>query len=149
MRLIGENGENLGVLALSVAIAQAKEKGLDVVAVNLAANPPVAKLLDYQKFKYHQQKAAVKPKRTKVKSVRFNIRTSGHDLETKVKQIQKFLEEGHKVQVQVTMRGREKAHGEFAKEKLTEFLKTITMPYTIEQEPRRMAFGLLMMIRKK
>lgn len=136
-------------MATADALALARTKGLDLVEVAPLAQPPVVKLMDFKKFRYHEQKVLAKQKRVKLKTIKFGVRTGEHDRATKIRHLEQFLNEGHKVLMHLTMRGREKAHGDFAKEKLTEFLKLITVPYTIEQEPKRTPMGILMIIRKK
>lgn len=113
------------------------------------ADPPVVKLIDYQKHRYRQQKTRPKKQQSKLKMVRFSIRTSEHDLATKVHKIEKFLQEGHKVQLHLFMRGREKAHRDYGQEKLAEFLKLITVEYVIEQPVKSHPSGFFLMIRKK
>lgn len=149
MRAIDENGENLGVLKTQEALSLAREKGFDVVEVGPLAKPPVVRIMDYKKYKYQQQKNSVKQKVSKVKMIRIGVRTSGHDLETRIRHIGEFFDEGHKVQIQMTMRGREKAHPGFAREKLDAFLKMIPVPFVVDQEPRGHHFGIIILIRKK
>lgn len=149
VRLIDDQGENLGVVSLSEAMKIAVARGLDLVEIGPNAKPPVVRVLDYEKFKYHQQKTATKQKASKLKMVRFSVRTSSHDLETKIRHIKNFFAKGHKVQLHLAMRGREKAHGDFAFEKLNAFLKLIDIEYVVEQPAKRTPMGFIMMIRKK
>lgn len=149
VRVIDDQGGNHGILALAAALQLAREKGLDLVEVAPLAQPPVAKLMDFKKFKYHERKVLAKQKRIKLKTVKFGVRTGEHDRATKLRHVEAFLNQGHKVQVHLTMRGREKAHGDFAQEKLAEFLKLISVPFAVEQEPRRTPMGIVMIIRKK
>ena len=147
--VIDETGTKLGVVKTAEALNQARAKGLDLVEVGPLARPPVARIMDFKKFKYQQQKTAVKPKRSKVKMLRIGVGTSEHDLAVRTRQIEKFFGEGHKVQVQMTMRGREKAHPGLAREKLTAFLQKIPVGYVVEQEPRNHPYCIIILLRKK
>lgn len=133
---------------LTEALQLAAAKKLDIVEVNPQATPPVARMMDFKKFKYQQNKKTTKKRQVKLKSVRFSIRTSSHDLATKINQIKKFLNQGHKVKIQLYLRGREKSHPGFAREKLDNFLAAISSPYIIEQSPRRQPSGITLLIRK-
>jgi translation initiation factor IF-3 len=127
--VIDENGKNLGVLGLSEALKLALSKGLDLLEVNPASNPPVAKISDYGKFEYHQRKAEKKIKAShktqEVKVVRIGLKTSPHDAEIKAAQADKFLQKGHRVKLEIFLRGREKAHRDLAKTKLLDFEKML------------------------
>ncbi len=151
MRLIDENEENQGVVETKEAQEIAKKKGLDLVEVQPNAQPPVVRLMDYSKYKYQQQKAAKKgkSKETKVKGVRFSLRTSGHDLETKAKQADRFLKQGHKVRVQLFLRGREKGKKEYAQEKLEQFIDMLEETAEYEQPPKKHPMGMVAMLHKK
>ena len=126
--------------ALSIAV----ERGLDIVVVNPATDPPVAKIVDYGKFAYEQKKKEKKKraglKTQELKSIRIKFKTSRHDLETKARQIDKFLAKGNKVRVEMFLRGREKAHAGLARAGLVSFLEIITEPYreldNIKKSPR-------------
>ena len=116
MRLIGEAGEQLGVVPLERALQIADEKGLDLVEVSPTAVPPVCRLLDYGKYRYEQTKKERKAKKGQktglLKEIRIRPRVKDHDLETKIKVAKKLLEEGDKVRVFVVFRGREITHPE-------------------------------------
>ena len=111
VRLISENGEQLGVLKLDDAIERAKDVGLDLIEVASNANPPVAKILNYGKLKYEEKKKAQASKKkqhvVKIKEMRVRPRIDDHDLETKVSRGRKFLEDGCKLKVTLMFRGRE------------------------------------------
>lgn len=131
MRLIGENGEQLGVMPIRKALDTAKENGLDLVEVAASSNPPVCKILDYGRFKYEQTKKERKARqgqRTGLKELRVKPRVQEHDLETKIRLAKRMLEEGDKVKVSVVFRGREITHPELglrALQKITDGLKDI------------------------
>ncbi len=124
VRVIGPEGEQLGVLQTAAAIKIAQEAELDLVEVAPQAQPPVCKILDYGKFKYKEQKkeAEAKKKRTEVeiKELRIRYRTDVGDLETKLKHAREFLEEGNKVKFTMRFRGREGMYKNLGIEKLKE-----------------------------
>ncbi len=134
----------LGKMDREKAIALAQEKGLDLIEVNPTANPPVAKILDYGKYIYDQQKKEKKnragQRNQELKTVRIGFRTSPHDLETKAKRVDRFLKKGYRVCLEIFLRGREKAMRDLAKEKLENFLKMVEKDYKeierIKKSPR-------------
>ncbi len=127
--VIDETGKSLGVLSREDALRAAIAKGLDLVEVNPAATPPVAKILDYGKFEYHQRRAERKIRATQksqeLKIARIGLKTSAHDAGVKAGQADKFLQKGHKVKLEIFLRGREKAHRDLARQKLIEFERLI------------------------
>ena len=145
VQTIDENGKNLGILDTSKAIELAKEKGLDLVEISSKTNPPICKIIDYGKYQYMQEKKErkqkVKQKRVELKQIRIGFTTSSHDLGIKAKQIEKFLKDGHKVRVDMRLRGREKAHGDFARGKLDNFLTMISVDFRLEEEIKRTPMG--------
>lgn len=114
MRVVDEDGEQLGVLDTRDALDRAREKGLDLVEVAPNADPPVCKIMDYGKFKYQQQKKLqeAKKKQTviKIKEVKFRPKTDEHDYQTKLNKILQFLDDGDRCKVTVFFRGREIVH---------------------------------------
>lgn len=134
--VIDEAGKNLGVLSRDEAFKLAQEKKLSLVEVNPMANPPVTKIVDYGKFEYHQKKAERKIKAThksrEIKNIKIGLKTSLHDLEVKAGQAEKFLEKGHRVRLEIFLKGREKAHRDLAKSKLQELEKKIGRNHKIE-----------------
>ncbi|WP_272700439.1 translation initiation factor IF-3 [Desulfovibrio sp. Fe33] len=114
VRVVDDDGEQLGVMATRDALDRAREKGLDLVEVAPNADPPVCKIMDYGKFKYQQQKKLqeAKKKQTviKIKEVKFRPKTDEHDYQTKLKNIVKFLEGGDRCKVTIFFRGREIVH---------------------------------------
>jgi translation initiation factor IF-3 len=131
VRLIGEAGEQLGVVPIRRALEIAKENGLDLVEVAAISNPPVCKLLDYGRYRYEQTKKERKARqgqRIGLKEIRIKPRVQEHDLETKIRLAKKMLEVGDKVKVNVVFRGREITHPELglrALQKMTDGLKDI------------------------
>ena len=147
VRVIGPEGENFGLLALSEAIARAQAEGLDLIEISPNASPPVAKIMEYGKFQYEQAKRrrAVKAKShvTETKSVQVKIGTGEHDLNLKAKKSALWLAEGHRVKVDLFLWGRYK-YMEFAflKERLERFLKLIPAEYKIADPITKSPKGL-------
>lgn len=154
LRVIDENGENIGVLKLSEALAEAQKRGLDLVEIAPTAQPPVAKIISYDKYRYQEEKKLKKARANEkvqdLKQVRISGRAADHDLQIKAKKANEFLEEGHMVEIQLAMRGREKANKDFAKKKLLEFVKTMITPdHKVISEPSFGGRGFNMKIVKK
>jgi translation initiation factor IF-3 len=138
VRVITDDGENLGVLSIQDAILAAEERGKDLLKINPKANPPICKILDWSKFKYLQSKSEnKKAKEKKLKTIRVSVRIGPHDLEVQAKKCDQFLEKGHQVKLQVQMKGREKAHPEVAAEVMEDLLKIITFPHDTLSEVKR------------
>ncbi len=127
--VIGPQGEKFGVLSLKDALEKAQSYELDLVEVYPLADPPVAKIIDYGQYKYETEKKLRKTrahqKVAELKSIRLSFRIKGKDLETKAKQATKFLENGHKVKIDIILRGREKAHKDIAVENMKEFIASL------------------------
>lgn len=130
MRVVDENGEQLGVLETREALMLAESRGLDMVEVAPNARPPVCRFMDYGKFLYEASKKAKKTKQqshtVKVKTVKFRPKTDDHDLEYKTKNIIKFLGQGHKVKIMLQFRGREMTHMELGIEALKEVVERVS-----------------------
>ena len=118
VRVVGEEGEQLGILDTSEALATAKEKGLDLVIISPNAEPPVCKMMDYGKFRFEKLKKdkenKKKQKQIALKELRIKPHIDEHDMNTKISQIKKFIEKEHKVKVSLRLLGREKAHADTA-----------------------------------
>lgn len=149
LRVIGPEGEQLGILEKHNAIAAAEDVGLDLVEVAPTADPPVCRIMDYGKYKYEQSKKAQQSKKkqklTLVKEVKIRPKTDIHDLETKAKHARRFLGEGNKLKVTVRFRGREIVHidrGKMVLEKLMEMLEDIS----VVEAPAKMEGRNLVMI---
>jgi len=147
VRLLGVDGENLGVMATYKAQELAKEKGLDLVEVSARANPPVASIADFGKVMYSLEKKGREERKKQVhtgetKSIRIRPQTGENDLLLKAKAIDKFLKKGYKVQVEVHLRGRERAFKEIAEKKITELLDRIEEPHKIDKELSKSPRGL-------
>jgi translation initiation factor IF-3 len=143
VRLIGANGEQYGVVTILEANRLAQEVGLDLVEVSPSAKPPVVKIIDYGKFKYQQQKKLSEAKKKQVtiqlKEIQFRPSIDEHDLNTKLKKAEKFLEDGDKVKLIMQFRGREMAHKDIGIEKFKSIVKAVEeMGATPESDPRMM-----------
>ncbi len=153
MRVIDEEGKNLGVMETPEALRIARERGFDLIEIAPTVNPPVCRIMDFGKFKYEREKGerehGKKQKESEVKGVRIGFTTGVHDLELRAKQVTKFLSLGDKVRIDMRLRGREKAHGQLAFRKFNDFLEMITMPFTIESPPKRFPQGLIAVISTK
>lgn len=150
--MIGEAGEQLGVMPVSNALKLAQEQELDLVEVGPTAQPPIVKIMDYGKYMYQKErqekKSGGKQKEQETKTVRVGFKTGAHDLAFKGKQVGEFLQEGNVVKIELTLRGREKALAHMGRTKLESFLKTITEPYVTQGEPKRSPYGWVIMIGK-
>jgi translation initiation factor IF-3 len=152
LRVIDDEGNNRGVMSREDALSLARERGFDLVEVTAKADPPVARILEYGKYIYQQQKKDRRSKSTKsqeLKSVQIRVKTSEHDLETKVNQIVRFLEKGHRVRVHIFLRGREKAHQELARERLEVFIKKIPIAYKLLESISKIPTGFSTIITKE
>jgi translation initiation factor IF-3 len=140
VRLIGSEGEHLGVVPLDEALATAAAQGLDLVEVSPDAEPPVCKIIDYGKFRYMQEKrgreAKKKQRVIQVKEVRMRPKTEENDYQVKSRQIRRFLEEGNKAKVSMRFRGREHEHAELGQQKLQRLMLEMQDLATIEQAPQ-------------
>lgn len=151
VRVIDEEGKNLGIFSLEEALKIAREKNLDLVQVTDKADPPVCKLIDYGKYLYWlQKKKKGQQKESKVKIVRLGFNISPHDLETKANQVEKFLNQGDKVKIEMLLRGREKGLENFAKEKISKFLEILKgrVPIKFEGELKKEPKGFTIIIIK-
>jgi translation initiation factor IF-3 len=139
VRVIGEEGEQLGILDIRDAILMAEERGLDLVEVSPVARPPVCKLMDYGKFKYAQKKKAAEAKKRQhqmqIKEVKMRPKTDQHDLETKIKHVRRFLEEGDGVKLTMRFRGREIMYAEEAMEMLFKVSQEVSEIATVRSHP--------------
>jgi translation initiation factor IF-3 len=147
VRVIGPEGENFGVLELSDALNRAQEAGLDLIEISPNAVPPVAKIMEYGKFQYEEQKKrrAIKAKShtTETKSVQVKIGTGDHDMQLKAKRAAEWLKEGHRVKVDLFLWGRYKyMEFPFLKERLERFLKLIPEDYKMAEAIAKSPKGL-------
>lgn len=141
LRVVDNDGEQLGVLSREEALAIAQERGLDLIEVSPAAEPPVCRIDDFGSFTFNKQKAEKKQKlaskQAVLKSIRFGIRISAHDLEVKSNHARKFLEKHHPVKVLLQFKGREATHESLGLEKMNAFAASLKDVSTPESTPRR------------
>ena len=150
IRLIGENGEQLGIMSAREAMKLAEEAELDLVKIAPTAKPPVCKIIDYGKYRYElarkEKEARKNQKVVEVKEIRMSPSIDTNDFNTKVKNAQKFLTEGNRVKVSVRFRGREMAHTEIGRELLKKFAEqcaeVATMDKAAKLEGRNMSMFL-------
>ncbi|WP_132859794.1 translation initiation factor IF-3 [Shimia isoporae] len=150
IRLIGAEGENVGVVSPAQAMNMAADAGLDLVEISPNATPPVCKIMDFGKFKYEQQKreseARKKQKTIEVKEVKFRPNTDKHDYDVKMRNVFKFLENGDKVKVTLRFRGREMAHQNLGRELLERVAEDIKELGKVENMPKMEGRQMIMMI---
>ena len=150
IRLIGAEGENIGVVTPQRAMALADEAGLDLVEISPNATPPVCKIMDFGKFKYEQQKkeaeARKKQKIIEIKEVKFRPGTDKHDYDVKMRSVLKFLDNGDKVKVTLRFRGREMAHQDLGRQLLEQIAEDVKEHGKIENMPKMEGRQMIMMI---
>ena len=138
IRVIGEDGEQFGILTVSEALALAAEKNLDLVEISPNATPPVCKIMDYGKFKYEKTKKEKenkkKQKNVVIKEIRIKPHIDEHDKETKISQIKKFIEKEYKVKISLRLSGREKLHAESAVKILDDFANSFEETAIVEKK---------------
>ena len=153
VRLISEDGTNLGIFSFEEALKLAKEQNLNLILISEKAQPPVCKIADYGKFLYSLRKKEKekKKKESEVKGIRIGYNTSLHDLEIKANQAKKFLERGDKVMVEMILKGRERELKDFALEKMKKFLEILNskIEIKIEGEIKFLPRGLVSIVQKK
>ncbi len=150
VRVIADDGSQLGILATDDALKRAEEKGLDLVEVQPMARPPVCKIMDYGKFKYEQKRKAseLKKKQTvvEVKEVKFRPKTGIHDFDTKVRHLREFLSDGNKARVTIMFRGREIVHPEIGQDILKRVAEIISDIAQVELPPRMEGKQMFMIV---
>ena len=154
MRVVTAEGENLGVISLSTALAEAQKRGYDLIEISPTAVPPVAKIMDYGKYSYDEKKKSKVSKAkvitSELKIIQVKIGTGDHDLELKAKKVSEWLAEGNRVKIDLFLIGRSKYMDiKFLKERLDRILKLITVEYKIGQDVVKGPKGLSILIEKK
>lgn len=151
--MIGEDGEQLGVVPLAKALAVAEEAGLDLVEIAPMANPPVCKVMDYGKYRYQEQKKAhearLKQKQIQVKEIKLRPGTDENDYQIKLRNLRRFLEEGDKAKVTLRFRGRELSHQELGMRQLERIREDLADIGVVEQMPRLEGRQMVMVIAPK
>lgn len=152
LRVIGPQGENFGVLSLKEALSKAQDLGLDLIEISPTANPPVAKIADFGKYLYEENKKSKLAKKahvSEVKTVQVKLATGENDLALKAKSASKWLSEGHRVRVDLFLPGRAKYLDEkFLRERIERMLKLISVDYHVADSAKKSPKGLSMMIER-
>jgi len=153
LRVIGVGGANLGVISRDEAIKAAEDAGLDLIEISPKAKPPVAKIMDYGKFQYTQQKkekeAKAKTHTTETKNVQIKIGTGEHDLDLKAGRVSGWLKEGHRVKIDLFLRGRSKyMEHTFLKGRIDRFLHLISEDYKIADDVKKSPKGLSLTVER-
>ena len=153
VRLIGADGEQLGIMSAREAQAKADEAGLDLVKIAPKAQPPVCKIVDYGKFRYEQarkeKEARKKQKVIEVKEVRMSPNIDTNDLNVKVAAARKFLEKGNKVKVSIRFRGREMAHTQASKGMMDDFVEQLSDVAVVDKTPKMEGRFMVMFLSAK
>lgn len=153
LRVVGEEGQNFGVMTLQNAIAQAESLGLDLIEISPNAKPPIAKIMDYGRYQYAENKkqkvAKANAHTTEIKSVQVKVGTGEHDLELKAKKASEWLKEGNRVRINLFLSGRAKyMEMKFFQERIDRILKLITEQYKISDSAKKSPKGVSLMIEK-
>jgi translation initiation factor IF-3 len=150
VRLIGEDGEQVGIVSTREALSRAQQVGLDLVEISPNAQPPVCRITDYGKFRYDQEKrekqARQRSSATKIKEIQLHPNVGDHDYQTKVRHLRGFIEAGNRVKVILLFRGRENAHQEIGFEVMNRVIRDVQDVAQAEQLPRLMGRNILMML---
>lgn len=151
--MIGPEGKNLGVISLNEALEKAQESGLDLIEISPNAKPPVAKIADFGKFQYEENKkqkaAKAKAKAVEVKNIQVKIGTGDHDLALKARKTAEWLSEGNRVKIDLFLPGRSKyLDKNFLKDRMDRLLRLISTEYKIAEPPKKSPKGMTMIIEK-
>ncbi|MCR4740019.1 MAG: translation initiation factor IF-3 [Lachnospiraceae bacterium] len=153
VRVIGEDGEQLGVMSVKEALALAEEAGVDLVKIAPGAKPPVCRIVDYGKFKYEQarkeKEAKKKQKIIEIKEIRMSPNIDKNDLNTKISAARKFLSKGDRVKVTLRFRGREMAHMNDSKYILEDFAASLSDVAVVEKPPKAEGRNMTMFLTEK
>ncbi|MGC9046652.1 MAG: translation initiation factor IF-3 [Minisyncoccia bacterium] len=153
VRVISSKGENLGIMDLEKAILLAKSQEMDLIEISAKSNPPITKIIKFDKFRYElakkQKQNKISKKQSDTKVIRITAKSAINDLKVRLKQTEKFLNENHQIEITMVLKGREKTNKEWAQQKLDEFLQMITIPYKIINGPKISGRGIIIQIIKK
>ncbi|MFA7677542.1 MAG: translation initiation factor IF-3 [Candidatus Omnitrophota bacterium] len=153
LRVIGPEGEQLGVFPRDIGLKKAEEQGLDLVEVAPQANPPVCRIIDFSKYKYEQEKREKEVKKhqkqVQLKELRISPRIDEHDYEVKLKHAKEFLSKRHKVRVRMWFRGREIAHKEIGRRVIDKMIKDVQSVGRIDREPHMLGKTLVLILSPK
>lgn len=153
IRLIGADGEQIGIVSVEEGLKLAREQGFDLVEVAPNASPPVCRVMDYGKYKYEQSKRAKEAKKHQhvivVKEMKFRPKTEEHDYQFKLKHIRKFLADGNKTKITVRFRGREMVHTDLGRRVLERLVEDTRDTATVEQQPKLEGRNMILVIAPK
>ncbi|MFU8831587.1 MAG: translation initiation factor IF-3 [Wenzhouxiangella sp.] len=153
VRVVGSEGDQIGVMAIRDALARAQEEGMDLVEIAPQAEPPVCRIMDWGKFRFETSKKAQaskkKQKQVQIKEIKFRPGTDDHDYDVKMRNLKRFIDEGNKVKVTLRFRGREMAHQELGRDLLQRVEKDMSDEITVEQYPRMEGRQMVMMLSPK
>lgn len=153
MRVIGADGEMVGVLTRDEALRLAEDSGLDLVEIQPTADPPVCRVMDFGKFRFEQQKKASaarkKTKQVEIKEVKFRPTTDEGDYQIKLRNMRRFIEEGDKIKITIRFKGREMAHTELGVQMIQRLETDLKEEITIESRPRLEGRQMVMMVAPK
>jgi translation initiation factor IF-3 len=155
VRVIGAEGEDLGIMPTHRAIGLAEAAELDLVEVAPTAQPPVCRIIDYGQFKYQKEKEfkakKVHARKVEVKGIRLSVKIGEHDLDIRREKAKEFLEDGQKVKIEIILRGREKAHGDIAGKRIQEFIDSLMKEFElfVEQPVKRQGGNVSAIIGRK
>ncbi len=151
VRLITESGEQIGIIDTRDAMRRAREAEMDLVLVGESADPPVARLMDYGRYRFEMQQQAKEARKRarqqELKSIKFRVKIDKHDYETKVNHIRRFLKGGHKVKVTIMFRGRERTHPELGQEILNRVAGDLTELAVVDSAPSIAGMDMNMILR--
>ncbi len=153
LRVVGESGEQLGIMSRAEALSRASEAGLDLVEISPTAAPPVAKIVDWGKFQYQkmkeQQRNRKSARQSEIKQMRMGLKIGQNDLEIKLRKIRKFLDDGDKVKIMLVYRGREMAHQEIGRELMDKIIESLGEEIVVESKPQMAGRNLSVTVRSK
>lgn len=153
VRLIGPEGEQIGIVSTSTALQRAHDLGMDLIEISPNAQPPVCRIVNYGKFKYEQEKKEKQSRQhhsnTKVKEIKFHPNVEEHDYQTKLRHIREFIAEGHRVKVSLMFRGRENAHEEIGYQVVHRVVADLRDVAGSERSPERMGRTIYVMLTPK
>lgn len=139
LRVIGPDGNQIGILSRTDALLEAERAGLDLIEISPQAAPPVARIIDWGKYQYQRTKEQQRNRRNtnivEIKQMRLGLKIGAHDLEIKLRKIRQFLEAGHRVKIMIFFRGREMAHQELGYEMLNKIIEKLQDVASVEQRP--------------
>ena len=151
LRVIGENGEQLGVMSRQDALRAAEDAELDLVEISPHATPPVAKIVDWGKYQYQKMKEQQRNKKSarqsEIKQMRLGLKIGQHDLDIKLRKIRGFLSDGDKVKIMLVYRGREMIHQEIGRELMNRIIETLGDEVIVEQQPQMAGRNLSIVVR--